>query len=105
MMIIIFTEIKTITVTGNWLNSFDSFIESVTIYCVREGPCSDIMGYINMTEMQTASLRTWTGIAEFTYYDDNRISNKISTIILNYITNTIDIIILNKYNSFRNIKV
>ena len=36
-------EIQTVTVTGNWL---DSFIESVTIYSVGEGPCSDVMRYI-----------------------------------------------------------
>ena len=34
------------TVTGNWLDSLDSFIESVTIYSVVEGPCSSVMGYI-----------------------------------------------------------
>ena len=42
-------EIQTVMVTGNWLDSLDSFIESVTIYSVGEGPCSDVMGYITLT--------------------------------------------------------
>ena len=41
-----FTEIQTVMVMGNWLDSLDTLIESVTIYCVEEGPCSDIMWYI-----------------------------------------------------------
>ena len=38
----IFTEIQTLTVTRNWLESFDSFIQSVTIYSVGKGPRSDV---------------------------------------------------------------
>ena len=37
--------LRTVTVTGNWQDSLDSFIESFTIYSVGKGPCSDIMGY------------------------------------------------------------
>ena len=36
-------------VTGNGLDSVDSFIELVTNYGVGEGPYSDIMGYITIT--------------------------------------------------------
>ena len=34
-------EIQTVMVTANWLDSPGSFIESVTIYCVGEGPWSN----------------------------------------------------------------
>ena len=46
----IFTEIQTVTVTGNGLDSLVSFIEPVTIHNIREGPCSDVMGYITITD-------------------------------------------------------
>ena len=42
-------EIQTVTVTGNWLDSLNLFTESVTIYSVGEGQCSDVMGYITTT--------------------------------------------------------
>ena len=42
-------EIQTVMVTGYWLDSVDSFIESVTIYSVGKGQCSDVMGYITIT--------------------------------------------------------
>ena len=38
-------EIQAVTVTGNWLDTLDTFIESVTIYSVEGGPWSDVMGY------------------------------------------------------------
>ena len=37
---------KTLTVTDNWLKSLDLFIEPVTIYGVRKGPYSNVIGYI-----------------------------------------------------------
>ena len=43
-----FTELQTVTVNGNWLDSLDPFIESITIYSVWEGPCSDVIGYITI---------------------------------------------------------
>ena len=45
-------EIQTVMVAGNWLDSLDSFIESVTIYCVGEDPCSDVMVYITITDIK-----------------------------------------------------
>ena len=36
-----------LTVTDKWLDSRDSFIESVTIYCAREDPCSDVIYHHN----------------------------------------------------------
>ena len=45
----IFTEIQTVTVIGNWRDSIDLLIESVTIYRVGKGSCRDVMGYITIT--------------------------------------------------------
>ena len=39
-------RIQTVTVTDNSLDSLGTFIESVTIYSIGEGPSCDIMGYI-----------------------------------------------------------
>ena len=36
-------------VTGNWLDSLDSLIESVSIYNVGKNPCCDVMVYITIT--------------------------------------------------------
>ena len=47
-----FREIQTVAITGNWLDSLDSFIESVTIYNVEGGSCNDVMGYITITNTQ-----------------------------------------------------
>ena len=41
-------EIQRVTVTGNSLDTLDSFIEPVTIYSVGKDPCSDIMRYITI---------------------------------------------------------
>ena len=54
-------EVQTKTVTGYRLDSFASFIESVNIYSVEEGPCSDFIGYITMTFLaETAAGINWT---------------------------------------------
>ena len=49
----IFTEIQTVTVTYNWL---DSFIDSVTIYSVGKGPHIEVMGYITIKSFFLALL-------------------------------------------------
>ena len=51
-----FTEIQTVTVTSNELDSLDSFIESVTIYSFGEGPCNDTMEYMTITVLKSDSL-------------------------------------------------
>ena len=54
----IFTEIQTKIVTGNWQDLPDSFIKSVTIYSVREGPCNNFMEYITIAITHKGSYAT-----------------------------------------------
>ena len=64
----IFKEIQTVTVAGNRLDLLDSFIESITIYGVEEGPGSDVMEYISIThtdgiqQVQTLWIRVETEV-------------------------------------------
>ena len=52
-------EIQTVTVISEWLDSLDSFIESVTIYSVQQGPCRDVLGYITITLSLVILPKTW----------------------------------------------
>ena len=57
----IFMKIQTVMVTGNWLD----LLASVAIYSVGKGPCSDVMGYINITLMQTVYIYLSIYLSQF----------------------------------------
>ena len=61
----IFTEIQ--AVTGNWQDLLDLFIESVNIYSVGEGSCSDVMEYITIKDSETPVLELCEVIAVMEY--------------------------------------